>query len=60
MTTSDKERDRIWDRLVDEGIATEAELDLVTDIAGFSKEVLLDVLYCRTGYRNFEQLEGEE
>jgi len=49
----------IWDRLVDEGIATEAELELVTDINGFSVETLYDVLFSRTGYRNFEQMESE-
>ena len=51
--------DEIWDRLIDEGIATEDELQLVTDINGYTKETLYDVLYCRTGYRNFEQMEDE-
>ena len=47
----------IWDELISRGIATEEELQLVTDINGYSEETLYDVLYARTGYRNFEQME---
>ena len=54
MTTEE-----VWDRLVEEGIATDEELGLVTDIMGYRAEVLFDVLYARTGYRNFEQMEDE-
>ena len=49
----------MWDRLVDDGIATEEECQLVTDIKGYTEEALLDILYARTGYRNFEQMEDE-
>ena len=49
----------LWDRLVDEDIATSRELELVTDIVGYTKEAMYDVLYARTGYRNFEQMEAE-
>jgi hypothetical protein len=49
----------MWNKLEDYGIATEAEIQLVTDINGFTEEALLDILYARTAYRNFEQLEGE-
>mgnify|MGYP001058595394 CR=1 FL=1 len=49
-----------WDWLLDTGIATEKELQLVTDINGYSIETLNDVLYARTGYRDQEQLEDEE
>lgn len=49
-----------WDWLLDMGIATEKELQLVTDINGYSIETLNDVLYARTGYRDKEQLEEEE
>lgn len=52
--------DQMWEWLVDEGIATEEELQLVTDINGYSIETLNDVLYARTGYREEEQLEDEE
>ena len=49
----------MWDYLTESGIATEDELKLVTDINGYNEETMLDVLYARTGYRNFEQLEEE-
>lgn len=47
----------MWDRLIDDGIATEEELQLVTDIVGFNEKAMLDVLYSRTGFRNFDQLD---
>lgn len=57
MNTEDMTTENVWDRLVDEDIATDEELGLVTDIMGYRKDVLLDVLFARTGYRNFEQME---
>jgi hypothetical protein len=45
-----------WLYLVEAGIATEAELRLVTYIIGYSVETLDKVLYVRTGYRSIEQL----
>lgn len=44
----------MWDWLLDAGIATEDELQLVTDINGYSLETLNDVLFARTGYRDQE------
>jgi len=58
MTQNDRKWE-MWERLIDEGIATEDELQLVTDICGYTERALLDVLYFRTGYRNFEQMEDE-
>lgn len=53
-----------WLYLVEAGIATEAELRLVTCILGYSVETLDKVLFVRTGYRSIEQLieylEGNE
>jgi hypothetical protein len=53
-----------WLYLVEAGIATEAELRLVTYIIGYSVETLDKVLFVRTGYRSIEQLieylEGDE
>ena len=46
-----------WDYLVDSGIATEEELQLVTSINGYNTETLDSVLYVRTGYRDLEQFE---
>lgn len=51
--------EQMWDYLTESGIATENELCLVTSINGYNEEAMLDVLYARTGYRNFEQLETE-
>ena len=53
------EIDRIWTKLVDNGYFTEDELQLVTDIAGYSVETLNDCIYSRYGYRSLEQLEEE-
>lgn len=52
--------DEMWQKLVDDGIATDEEIQLVTDINGYTEETMLDILYARTGYRNFEQMEDEE
>ena len=52
-------KDEMWEELVDDGIATEEECQLVTNIKGYTEEALLDILYARTGYRNFEQMEDE-
>ena len=45
----------IWDAIVEHGIATEEELELVTAINGFHDDALNDVIFVRTGYRNIEQ-----
>lgn len=42
--------------LVDSGIATQAELQLVTDINGYSLDTLSDVLYARTGDRDLAEI----
>ena len=49
-----------WDYLVDTGIATEKELQLITNINGYNMESLNDVIYVKTGYRTAEQLQEEE
>ena len=51
--------EQMWDDHITEGIATENELCLVTSINGYNEETMLDILYVRTGYRNFDQLETE-
>ena len=52
--------EKIWDYLVENGIATNDELTLVTNINGYNMETLNNVIYARTGYHNIEQLKGEE
>jgi hypothetical protein len=49
-----------WDYLIENGIATEEELQLITAINGYSVETLDAVLYARTGYRSVEQIEDRE
>ena len=51
------DKNEMWEYLYSRDIATEAELQLVTDIVGWTEEAMLDILYARTGYRNFEQIE---
>jgi len=46
----------IWDYIIENSIATEEELQLITSINGMNKESLNSVLYCRTGYRSVEQI----
>lgn len=52
-------KNKIWDYLIDNAIATEEELQLVTDVAGYSVRTLEAVIYARTGYNDLEQLEEE-
>ena len=42
--------EKLWDLIVEYGVATEEELQLVTSINGYSLEALTDVIYVRTGY----------
>lgn len=50
----------IWTLIVEYGIATEAEIDLVTDICGYNENTLNNIIYARTGYRNIKQYEDYE
>lgn len=42
--------DKMYDNLIDFGVATEQELILVTKLMGYDYEVLQMVLHVRTGY----------
>ena len=48
--------EQMHDYLVECGIATEDEVSLVTSINGYNEESMEDILYSRTGYRDFDQL----
>lgn len=50
----------IYDYLLENGIVGEEALNLITDINGFSKETLNDILFAKTGYRDIEQYLEEE
>lgn len=41
--------------LVECDVATQDEIDLVTDINGWNEESMLDILFARTGLRDIEQ-----
>lgn len=47
----------LYDKIVEYGIATDKEIDLVTSINGWNEEAMNDIIYCRTGYRSIEQYE---
>jgi len=50
----------VWDKLIDMGLFTDAELELVTNINGYSIETLNDCIYVRYGYRSLDQMLGED
>lgn len=54
-----KNLESYWDNLIQYGIATEEELQLITDIDGFNEETFNNALYARTGYHNWEQFTEE-
>ncbi len=45
-----------WNKIIELGIATNEELQLITDINGYNFESLNDVIYSRTGYRDLFQV----
>ena len=45
-----------WDFMLENEIATESELQLVTNINGWSMETMESVLYAQTAHRSFDQL----
>ena len=47
--------DKLWDRVVNAGIASEDTLRVITAINGYSVETLNDVIYAVTGLRNWKQ-----
>ena len=50
----------LYDELVSRYLFTQAELDLITGINGFSIETLNDCIYSRFGYRSLAQMDGED
>ena len=47
----------VWDFIMEQGIATEEELKLVTYINGYNVEALNSIIYARTAYHDMEQLQ---
>lgn len=53
--------EEIIDYLVENDIATQEEVNLVTGINGYSEETVNDIIFYRTGYQDIEQyLESED
>ena len=57
---NDVQFDILWDYLRDYMIATEEEMSLVCCINGQSVDTLNDILYVRTGYRDWQQFQESE
>lgn len=51
-----KDLEKAFNILIEYGVATEEEIDLVTAINGYNDEAVNDILYVRTGYRDLEQI----
>lgn len=51
----------LWDFMVENGIATENELQLVSngELCGYSEETMMKVLFCKTSFRSIEQAYNE-
>lgn len=55
------DENEIYDYLLERGIASEEELDIVTGINGFSEETFNSIIYYKTAYQDIEQyLECED
>ena len=50
------DKEQMWEILTEKGIATDAEINLVTCIIGYSEETMKSILYARTGFYDFEQI----
>ena len=57
MSTAPSTTTEMHDYLIENGTATAEEIELVTNINGTNIEAYEDILYVRTGYRSFDQLE---
>lgn len=49
----------LWDFIVDNNIATEDEVRLVTNINGWNEETMTDIIFAKTGLRSYEQCKDE-
>lgn len=49
----------LWDELLERDLFTKAELQLITNINGYSVETLNDALFARYGYRDLKQMMEE-
>lgn len=54
-----KDVNELWDVLVGDDLFTYEELQLLTNINGYSIETLNDAIFSRYGYRDYEQMMEE-
>ena len=52
----EKPENLIYDFIIENEIATDAEISLVTNINGWNVESLNDIIWCRTEYHDAEQI----
>lgn len=50
----------LWNQIIEIGIATPEELELITSINGYNTDTLNDVIYARTGYHSMDQMNDDE
>ena len=50
-----KDKNQIWDFIMDYGLATREEIMLVVSINGYSIETLNSIIFSRSAYRDMEQ-----
>lgn len=51
--------DNIWSELVEMGLFTEDELNLVTSLLGYTEDTLNKAIYVRTGCNSLESYKAE-
>ena len=51
--------EKLMNFLIENEVATEDEINLVTDIIGYSAESMLKILYARCALRSLEQAKAE-
>ena len=52
---TEMELSEMWEKLSELGVS-EQTLQIVTDINGYNKNTMRDILYVHTGYSDFDQL----
>ena len=55
MTNKDMTREQMWNKLREHGVSEET-LQVVTDLNGYTKDTLEDVLWVCFGYHDFDDL----
>ena len=51
--------DEMWEILENQFGVADTAIQLVVEINGYSRQTMEDILYATTGYRSFDQLDGE-